>query len=67
MEDLMWIDADSYLLIIYNYKKFMNNDEKTKKIIIEAFNDSILPWCDSEVEKYCVGGSRKDFNVLLVD
>lgn len=67
MRDLSWFDEEEFILCIVNYKSFLSNDEKSKKIVMELFRDYILPWWDGEVEKYCVGGEKRSFQVLLIE
>ena len=65
--DLDWLGKDGYAVIIYNYSEFMKNDLQSKNHVIESFNDLILPWWETEVEKCVVAGKAKPFNVYLVD
>jgi len=67
MRDLSWLGKDSYMLIIYSSEKFFANDPSFKKIILECFEDSILPWWEKDVELYEVDGKSKLFNVYLVN
>jgi hypothetical protein len=67
IRDLMWLDADSYIIIIYEWHEFLKHDAKLKKLIIDLFVEEILPWWAHEVEKYLVCGRIKPFNVFLVD
>lgn len=59
MRDLSWLEADSFILIIFNYDDLLSNDLLSRKIIINMFRNTILPWWDGEVEKYVVGGEKK--------
>jgi hypothetical protein len=69
--DLDWLEKDGYVLIIHNYKNFLEQDLLLKDIIMEGFADMILPWWQGDDEDsvvHCVvGGEAKPFNVYLVD
>jgi len=65
--DLDWLEKDGYALIIYNYNEFLKEDLSSKDVVIENFRNIILPWWETEVEKYVVEGKAKPFNVYLVD
>ena len=67
MTDLSWLGADSFILIFFNYDELLSNDLVCRKIILDKFSDYILPWWDGEVEKYMVGGEKKDFNIFIVE
>jgi len=67
IRDLDWLGKDSYTLIIHDYKSFLANDLELKKMIMDDFEEIILPWWQEDVEKFCVGGKAKPFNVYLVD
>lgn len=67
MTDLMWLNADEYILIIKHFSMFMQKDIKNKEKFIKNLESVILPWWQTDVEKYCVGGKAKPFNVYLVD
>lgn len=67
MRDLDWLEMDGYILIIYDYDKFLSQDPQLKKKIIDGFEKYILPWWKAEVEEHVVGGVAKPFNVYLVD
>ena len=56
-----------YALIINNFDIFMSGDLRKKEIIIESFEKNVLPWWQSQVEQYQVGGKAKPFNVYVVD
>ena len=65
--DLDWLKADSYALIINNFKDFLKENITLREEIIEEFEKIILPWWQEDVEKYSVGGTPKSFNVYLID
>jgi len=68
MKDLDWLGKESYVLIIYDYSKFMAQDLKCKELIMEIFSDEILPWWQSiDEEKLFNGWAVKSFNVYLVN
>lgn len=65
--DLSWLNAQEFVLIIRNFKLFLQDDLKSKKEILEDFKEVVLPWWEKEVEQYVVGGKAKPFNIYLVD
>lgn len=67
MRDLEWLEKDEYMLIIYDYKSFLEQDPLLKKIIMDGFDNLILPWWQEEVERCAVDGKAKRFNVYLID
>ena len=71
IRDLSWFDDlffhPRFVLIIYNFSLMLENDISLKRNIEEDFIKIILPWWDGEVEKFVVGGRRKQFDVYLVD
>jgi hypothetical protein len=67
IRDLEWLKKDAYSLVIYDYNKFLRKDKALKRIIMEDFRDSILPWWQEDVVKYVVEGKAKQFNIYLVD
>jgi len=67
MLDLDWLGKNSYILIIHDYSDFLKQNMETKKMVMEIFEEEILPWWQSDVEKYCAGGKAKPFNVYLVN
>lgn len=67
MRDLDWLDKEAYIIIIYDFKRFMEMDLLNKNKIITDFEKIILPWWQEEVEKYEVEGHTKPFTVYLVD
>jgi hypothetical protein len=67
IRDLDWLQKEGYILIIYNFKEFLNMDMRLKNQIIDDFKNIILPWWESEVEKFVVRGKPKLFNIYLVN
>ena len=67
MKDLDWLCKESYVLIIHNYTEFLMQNLECKELIMEIFNDEILPWWQIDVEKYVAYWKPKPFNVYLVD
>lgn len=65
--DLSWLDVEKIELIIINKKHFMAREKGSRKEIIKALKEYILPFWDSEVEEVVVGGKRKDFHVFFVN
>ena len=67
MRDLGWLRSSGIAIVINNYRSFMSGDLQKKEIVLESFEDCVLPWWQSEVEQYQVEGKAKPFNVYLVD
>ena len=65
--DLSWLNADGYILIIKNYKDLMSKDLEKREIVLRSLENDVLPWWESDVERYVVEGKAKPFNVYLVD
>jgi len=68
MKDLNWLGKESYVLIIHDYSSFLVHDLKCKELVMEIFNDEILPWWQSTDEgKLFNGWAIKPFNIYLVN
>jgi hypothetical protein len=67
IRDLSWLDKSSYTVIINDSTQFLTEDLRIRNIILTSFEDTVLPWWQSEVEKCVVEGKAKPFNVYLVD
>ena len=67
IRDLSWLEKEEYVLIIYNFEKFLSNDLELKNEIIMCFEEYILPFWQSEVEEVVVEGKAKSFMVYFVD
>lgn len=67
IRDLDWLNKEGYVLVIYDYNIFLENEPALKKDMIRLFTDIILPWWQEDVEKCVVEGKAKPFNVYLVD
>ena len=65
--DLSWLNAQEFVLIIRNFKLFLQDDLKSKKEILEDFKEVVLPWWEKEVGQYVVGGKAKPFSIYFVD
>ena len=64
LEDLEWIEKNSYEVYLFNYYKIKNID--LKKLIYILFT-SVTEWWSNGVTKFCVDGVAKSFNVYLVE
>lgn len=64
--DLEWLAKRGFIIVIYNFDKFMKNNPRIKGTILCGFEELILPWWQSEVEK-CSPRKVSPFNVYLVD
>lgn len=67
MTDLQWLEKDGYIVIIHDFKHFLDWDRKDKENVVNYFANRILPYWQKDVETQCVGGKPKPFNVYLVD
>ena len=67
MQDLMWLNVDGFILGIINYDKFLSKDLWYKERVMKRFRETILPWWEEDVEKYCVGGEKKYFGVFIIE
>lgn len=66
MTDLTWIDSNDIVIIINDYEEFLCLDLLSKRKVIENFEQSILPWWESEVCDCMVEGKIRKFTVYLV-
>lgn len=67
MTDLTWIEKPEVIIVIYEFKDFLENDLQIKEAIIEDFKGIILPWWESEVVNYVVEGETRKITLYLVD
>ncbi|KPG72145.1 hypothetical protein AEQ18_02390 [Enterococcus sp. RIT-PI-f] len=67
MTDLSWIDNQCFCIVIEDYANFLKNDAEAKKIVIEIFEEDILPYWQKDVMKTVVDGKPRLFNVYLVE
>lgn len=67
IRDLSWLEKEEYVLVIYNSNLFLKKNLNLKNEIIMYFNEAVLPFWQSEVEKVVVEGKAKPFMVYLVD
>ena len=66
LRDLDWLGKEAYILIIKNFDVFLQHDMILRKQIMDDFQNVVFPWWEKDIEKYCVGGKAKNFNVYLV-
>ena len=67
MTDLGWISNRKISVIFYHYTSMLQDDPQTKKLVLDIFQTSILPFWEEEVKHVVVGGTPKEFQVYLVD
>ncbi len=71
MRDLTWLDeaffCKMYILAIHDFSSIFFGDLYIRNEIERYFIEIIFPWWDGDVEKFSVGGKRKEFNVYFVD
>jgi hypothetical protein len=66
IRDLSWLDKSSYTVIIYNISQFLEENANVRNVILTSFENTVLPWWESEIEQYQVQGKARQFNVYLV-
>ncbi len=67
MTDLDWIGYDKYILTIFSFKSFMSKDLNGKRLFLEYFKESILPFWEEDVLHCVVEGKAKEFTVYLIE
>lgn len=67
MRDLDWLDAKKYILVIYEYKHFLQSNPELKNEILSQFAEIILPFWQDEVKEVVVEGKARPFMVYLVE
>lgn len=63
--ELLWLGEKDVVLLIRGYDRMLSDDEKTKRRIIEDFEERTLPWWEGEVMGHMVGGKPRSFMVYL--
>ena len=58
MRDLTWIEEKKIAVIISNYTDFLKDDLSSKEVILQEFNQLILPWWDGEYAGCLVNGDE---------
>lgn len=66
LRDLSWINKKEIIIIINDFEEFLWKDASAKKMILEDFKEIILPWWETEVLNYMVGGETKKVLIYLV-
>lgn len=54
MRDLSWLEKESYIIIINNFKQFLKKDLKLKREIISDFEEIILPYWERKSKLFLV-------------
>ena len=68
IRDLTWFDYTRYTVVIKSYSCFMSkSDYSLKCLVMDAFQNEILPFWEKDVSKYVVGGVPRSFNVYLLE
>ncbi len=67
IRDLDWLDAESYTLVIHDFNSFMEKFPREKETVIRSLENNVIPWWESGIEQFQVGGKAKPFDVYLVD
>ena len=63
--DLMWIEQKEIIVVIRDYELMLVNETKTKEIIMDDFEEIILPWWEGEVVGHMVGVGPRKFSIYL--
>ncbi len=63
--ELLWLGEKDVVLLLRGYDFMLRNNEKTKKRIVEDFEEITLPWWEGEVIGHMVGGKPRSFMVYL--
>jgi hypothetical protein len=66
MTDLSWINNLCFCIIVNDYTDFLKKDDASKKIVLDIFEEEILPFWEKEVTKISVAGKPRSFKVYLV-
>ena len=59
--ELLWLGEKDVVLLLRGYDFMLRNNEKTKKRIVEDFEEITLPWWEGEVIGHMVGGKPRSF------
>lgn len=63
--DLMWIEQKDIVMLVHDYGLMLLDELNTKKIIMDDFEEIILPWWEGEVVGHMVGGEPRGFLIYL--
>jgi hypothetical protein len=66
IRDLDWLAADSFIFTIRNIDSFMTQSPKEKELVIGSIENTVIPWWESKIEQFQVGGKAKPFNVYFI-
>lgn len=67
IRDLDWLGADSFIFVIRNFCSFMETSPRDRETIIRSLENAVIPWWESGIEQFQVGGKVKPFQVYLID
>lgn len=67
MTDIHFFYSDSVKIIITNNESLLKNDLEFKEKLFNLFENSILPYWEKAVERICVGGKTKLFNIFVLN
>lgn len=66
--DLGWINQGTGICIAINsFSEFLADDKETKAMIMEDFEEDILPFWETEVASVVKNGTPRSFIVLTID
>ena len=65
MRDLTWIEEKKIVVIISNYTDFLKDDLSSKEVILQEFNQLILPWWDGEYAGCLVNGDELKKDMMI--
>ena len=64
--DLLWIEESKGIcIVIKSFSKLANDDIKFQNYLIEDFETNILPFWEHEVVNIVVGGTVRNFVVII--
>lgn len=66
--DLGWLEKGKGICIAINsFLEFLSDDIEFKNMLLEDFEEDILPFWENEVVNVIKGGSPRSFVVVLID
>lgn len=66
IRDLSWLSGDEIVFIINDFDILLKNDLNNKQIVMDLFQNEILPWWEDGVTKCVVEGKPRKFNVYII-
>lgn len=63
--DLSWIKEKIIILIVYNFKQMLTDEEEKKSNIVKDYEEILLPWWEKDVVGHMVGGTTREFIIYF--